>query len=77
MRRRGDRVIIVSGEYAGHQGRIESNVFQRPVDYPDEWSNGHQVMLDLGKVVIVRWDQVGTTDNRHRSASAEDGCPDD
>lgn len=58
MRRRGDRVIITSGKYAGHQGTVESNVFQRTVDYPDEFANGYHVMLDIEELVTVRWDQV-------------------
>jgi len=49
MRKRGDPVIITSGKYAGHQGIVESNVHQRTVDYPDEWHNGHHVMLDTEK----------------------------
>lgn len=35
-----------NGKYAGHTGTVESNVYQRNVDYPDEWFIGHQVMLD-------------------------------
>ena len=46
MRRRGDRVRITSGKYAGQSGTVESNVYQRTVDYPDEWHNGFHVMLD-------------------------------
>ncbi len=40
MRKRGDRVKIITGRYAGHTGTVESNVFQRTVDYPDEVNNG-------------------------------------
>jgi len=40
MRRRGDRVMITTGKYAGHRGTIESNVYPRTVDYLDEWANG-------------------------------------
>ena len=58
MRRRGDRVRITTGKYAGHTGTVESNVHQRTVDYPDEWSNGYHVMLDAEELVTVRWDQV-------------------
>ena len=58
MRRRGDRVIITSGKYAGRTGTIESNVFQRTVDYPDEYHNGHHVVLDTEVLVTVRWQQV-------------------
>ena len=41
MGRRGDRVRITSGKYAGNTGTVESNVYQRTVDYPNEWFNGH------------------------------------
>ncbi len=51
-------MTITSGKYAGHKGTVESNVYQKTVDYPDEWANGFQVMLDTEEVVIVRWDQV-------------------
>ena len=33
-RRRGDRVTITSGKNTRHQGTVESNVYQRTVDYP-------------------------------------------
>ena len=46
MRKRGDRVRITSGKYTGHTCTLESNVYQRTVDYPDEWFDGHQVMVD-------------------------------
>lgn len=58
MRRRGDRVTITSGKYAGHHGIIESNVFQRTVDYHYEFANGYHVMLYSERLVTVRWDQV-------------------
>ena len=60
MRRRGDRVTITSGKYAGQTGIIDSNVFQRTVDYPDELANGYHIMLDSEELVTVRWDQVKT-----------------
>ncbi len=50
---------ITTGKYTGRTGTIESNVYQRTVDYPDEWANGHHVMLDNEELVTVRWDQVG------------------
>ena len=40
MGRRGDRVMITNGKYVGHKGMVESNVYQRTVDYPGEWHNG-------------------------------------
>ena len=58
MRRRGDRVVITSGKYAGQSGTVESNVFQKSVDYPDEWHNGFHVMLDSEELVMVRWEKV-------------------
>ena len=63
MRRRGDRVTITTGKYAGRTGTIESNVYQKTVDYPDEWADGHHVMLDTEELVTVRWEQV--TYSRH------------
>jgi len=58
MRRRGDRVTITTGKYARQSGTVESNVHQRSLDYPDEWHNGHHVMMDSGVLVTVRWEQV-------------------
>ena len=55
---RGDRVRITTGKYAGHKGTVESNVYQRTVDYPDEWNNGFHIWLDTGELVTVRWEQV-------------------
>lgn len=40
LRRRGDRVVITTGEYAGYNGTVEANVYQRIVDYPYEITNG-------------------------------------
>jgi len=40
MRRRGDRVRITTGKYAGHLGNVESNVHQRTVDYPGRAETG-------------------------------------
>ena len=54
----GDRVIIISGTYEGHRGTVEANVYQKTVDYPDEWANGYHVMLDTEELVTVGWDQV-------------------
>ena len=61
MRRRGDRVMIITGKYTGQTGTVESNVYQRTVDYPDEFANGYHIMLDTEEVVTVRWDQVEPT----------------
>ena len=59
MRKRGDRVTITTGKFAGHTGTVESNVYQKSVDYPNDLSNGFQVMLDTEEVVTVWWGQVG------------------
>ena len=40
-------------------GTIDTNVYQRTVDYPDVWANGRHVMLDSEVLVTVRRDQVG------------------
>ena len=56
--KRGDPVVIVSGRYKGHQGAVDSAVFQRTVDYPDEFAPGYHVVLEEGPVTTVRWDQV-------------------
>ncbi len=39
--KRGDSVVIVSGRYEGHRGVVDSAVFQRTVDYPDEFAAGY------------------------------------
>ena len=59
-RKRGDQVTIISGRYQGSQGVVDSAVFQRTVDYPEEYSAGYHVILDSGPVITVRWDQVHT-----------------
>jgi len=56
--KRGDAVTIISGRYKGHTGVVDSAVFQRTVDYPDEYAPGYHVMLEVGQVVTLRWDQV-------------------
>ena len=62
-RRQSPRSDNPTGRYAGHQASVESNVYQRTVDYPDEWHNGHHVMLDSEKLVTVRWEQVRPLDD--------------
>ena len=56
--KRGTRVRITSGRYAGRTGTVDANVFQRTADYPEEYAEGFHVALDDGKVVTVRRDQV-------------------
>ena len=58
MRRRGDRVRIITGKYAGYTGTVKSNVHQRSADYPDDLYNGFHMMLDTEELVTVRWDQI-------------------
>ena len=54
----GDQVTIISGRYRGSRGVVDSAVFQRTVDYPEEYSAGYHVILDSGPVITVQWDQV-------------------
>ena len=56
--KRGDPVTIVSGRYQGCTGLVDSAVFQRTVDYPDEYRPGYHVVLDDGTVVTVGVEQV-------------------
>ena len=56
--RRGDRVMIVSGSHKGATGTVESLVFQRTVDYPNDYAAGYHVVLGDGWMVTARWDQV-------------------
>ena len=43
----------------GVKGVVDSAVFQRTFDYPDDFAPGY-VTLDAGGVVTVRWDQVSS-----------------
>ena len=63
-RRRGDRVKITSGKYAGHDGTVESNIYQRTVDHPYDLTNGFHVMLDSDELVTVKWYQVEAEDGK-------------
>jgi ribosomal protein L24 len=56
--KRGDPVVIVTGSCEGRQGVVDSAVFQRTVDYPEEYSPGYHVVLDVRTVTTVRWNQV-------------------
>ena len=58
--KRGDAVTLISGRYQGYTGVVDSAVFQRTVDWPDEYAPGYLVVLDTGQVITVRWDQVLT-----------------
>lgn len=50
-------VDATAGRY-GMTGIVEGNVFQRTVEYPDEFAPGYHAVLDDETVVTVRWDQV-------------------
>ena len=52
--KRGDPVRIVSGQYSGATGTVDSCVFQRSVDYPEEYAAGYHVVLSDGRVVTVQ-----------------------
>jgi hypothetical protein len=41
MRRRGDRVILTTGKYAGHFGAVKADIYLMTVDYPGEWVSHH------------------------------------
>ena len=56
--KRGDAVHVLWGRYARLEGVIDSAVFQKTVDYPDDYSAGYHVVLEDERVVTVRWDQV-------------------
>ena len=42
----GDRLTIISGRHKGATGVVDSAVFQRTVDYPDEYGPGYNVVPD-------------------------------
>ena len=50
--------IPISGRYQDSADVVDSAVFQRTVDYPDEYAPGYHVVLDTGQVITVRWDPV-------------------
>lgn len=45
--KRGDRVRIISGKYSGATGTVDSKVFQRSVDYPEELRASYHVVLSI------------------------------
>lgn len=49
---------VISGRYAGKSGVVDANVFQRTVDYPDEFAAALHLVLDDGTWITVRRDQV-------------------
>ena len=62
--KRGDRVTIISGRYAGFRGAVDSAIFQRTIDYPDAFSPGYHVIINDDLVVTLRWDQVRALNRR-------------
>ena len=56
--KRGDRVVITTGRYEGIHGTVDSIVFQRAVDCPEESAPGYHVILATEEVVTVQLDQV-------------------
>jgi len=53
--------VIVSGSHKCATGTVESLVFQRIVDYPNDYSAGYHVVVEDGRMGTVRWDQVNPT----------------
>jgi len=51
-------VTIITGSYRRCTGVIDSAVFQRTTDHPDDYAPGYHIVLDSGLVVTVRWDEV-------------------
>ena len=51
--RRGDRVTVIYGRFAGHAGRVESTVHQKSIDQPDVPLAACHVILDTGQVVTL------------------------
>ena len=49
---------VISGRYAGRTGTVDANVFQRTVDYPEEFAAGFHLVLDDETWVTVRRAQV-------------------
>ena len=54
---RGDRVRIISGDYAGCVGTVESIVAQMKIG--DQWmtEHGYHVVLDNGGLATIMWDE--------------------
>ena len=49
---------IISGKHKGASGAVDSKVFQRSVDLPDEHTPSYHVVLDSELVVTVNVKQV-------------------
>ena len=48
--KRGDRVYINYSKFAGLMATVDSRVFQKTVDYPDDYSPGYHVVLSAERV---------------------------
>ena len=53
---RGD-LVRIRGHHAGGAGVVDNAVFQKTVDYPEEYAASYHVLLEDERVVAVRWDQ--------------------
>jgi len=51
-------VRILRGHYASAVGAVDGAVFQKTVDFPEEYAAGYRVVLEDERVVTARWDQV-------------------
>ena len=56
--KRGDRVKINGGQYDGALGTVDSVVFQRTHDQPNEFHHGYHLVMDCGTVITVSKFQV-------------------
>ena len=59
---RGDRVQIISGKLKGHTGTVDTNVFQRSVDFHKDHLPCHHILLDNRMVITVNVNQVEALD---------------
>ena len=56
--RRGTRIVIVFGRYAGLSGIVDANVLAKSLDSSPGYATAFRVQLDDGALVTVRTDQV-------------------
>ena len=59
--RRGDKVIINSERYKGVSGGVDSAVFQRTADYPDQYVPCYHFIPTLGRRTLSRGSRCGGT----------------
>lgn len=55
---RGAKVMVKSGRHAGKAATVEANVYQKSVDYPDEYGTCYHLTLADGSWATVRAQQV-------------------